>query len=275
MKGPLVSIVIPTKNAAEFLDKTLKSVKAQTYKDIEIILVDNHSTDETLKIAKKYTKKVYTKGNERGAQTNYGMEKAKGKYLYRIDGDFLLDKTVVAEAVAKCEKEHLDGVAIHNTSLPDISFWAKVRKLERDSYENDDLIVGVRFYKKTAWKKIGGYNEDVVWDDYDFHNRFVKAGFKWGRIRAKEYHLGEPKSLKDVFFKNFYYGQEMLTYLKKNPSRGVQQINPMRISYILHWKNFIRHPILTSAFIVMIFVKYAAGTLGLMKRLSSNIGKQL
>ncbi len=266
MKNPLVSIIIPTKNAAEFLEKTLTSVKAQTYKHLEVILVDNYSTDNTVKIAKKYTKNIYFKGNERGAQTNYGIRKAKGKYCYRIDGDFVLDKDIVKEAVEKCEKEHLDGVAVHNVSVPSISFWAKVRQFERDMYVNDDLIVGLRFYKKSAWKKIGGYNEEVVWDDYDLHNRFINAGFKWGRIRSREYHLGEPKTITELFRKSIFYGQEMVSFLKHNSTkRGFQQVNPIRTSYFGHWKKFLKNPSLAMGFMIMLVVKYTGGMVGFTK----------
>lgn len=264
-KDPLVSIIIPTKNAGSFLEKCLKDLKKQTYTNYEIIVVDNNSKDRTKEIAKKYTKSVFNKGNERGAQSNYAITKARGRYIYRIDCDFLLDKNVIKQAVEKCEKKNLDGIAIHNTSNPTISFWAKVRKLERDTYVDDDLIVGLRFYKKEAWKKIKGYNESIIWDDYDFHNRFVGAGLAWGRVEAKEYHFGEPKTLMDVFWKSYFYGKEMVEYVSTNPKRGLRQVNPIRGSYFKHWRAFVSEPVLTLGFIVMLFVKYLGGTLGFIE----------
>ena len=56
---PLVSVIIPTKNSARTIEACLRSVKYQDYKNIEIIVVDNFSTDGTQEIAKKYTEKVY------------------------------------------------------------------------------------------------------------------------------------------------------------------------------------------------------------------------
>jgi glycosyltransferase involved in cell wall biosynthesis len=58
---PLVSIVIPTKNSARTLEKCLVSIKNQAYENIEIIVVDNYSTDGTYEIAGKYTTKVFQK----------------------------------------------------------------------------------------------------------------------------------------------------------------------------------------------------------------------
>src|SRR5689334_15994468 len=101
MKNPLVSVIVPSYFSAATLDQCLESVAKQTYKHIELIVVDNHSTDGTLAIAKRYTDKVFTKGPERSAQVNYGVSKAKGEYIYKIDSDFVLEPTVVEECVAK------------------------------------------------------------------------------------------------------------------------------------------------------------------------------
>lgn len=263
MKNPLISIIIPTKNSEAYFEKCFKSIREQTYKNIEIIVVDNYSTDKTLEIAKKYADKILTKGYERAAQTNFGIKNAKGKYVYRVDPDFVLEKNVVKEAVEKCEQEGLGGIAVHNTSDPTVSFWSKVRKFERDMYSDDDLIVGARFYLKKAWKKIGGYNEDIILDDYDFHNRFIKY-YKWGRIRSKEVHLGEPRDIWTIFKKSYFYGKQVPAYLRKYPMRGFNQSQPMKLSYFRHWKKFLTHPLLSLGFFFMVLVKYTGGILGII-----------
>ena len=60
MEQPLVSIIIPTKNSNKFLEKCLKSIRNQVYKNIEIIVVDNNSTDRTLETARKYACVIFT-----------------------------------------------------------------------------------------------------------------------------------------------------------------------------------------------------------------------
>ncbi len=188
---PLVSIIVPSFNSAKFIRQCLESVKKQTYKNIELIVVDNFSKDDTFKIAKEYTDETYQTGPERGAQMNFGLKKARGEYIYRIDSDFVLDKEVVSQCVEKCEKEKLDGIAIHNTSAEGLGFWSDVRKIERDTYKDDDLIVGVRFLTKKAMDRIGAFNEGMAGpEDFEFHNKFIDAGFKFGRIKAIERHLG-------------------------------------------------------------------------------------
>src|SRR3989344_3215998 len=83
----LVSIVITTRNSASTIGELLKSIKVQDYSRIEIIVVDNKSSDGTGEIAAQYTKKVFDKGPERSAQRNFGARKAKGQYLFFLDSD--------------------------------------------------------------------------------------------------------------------------------------------------------------------------------------------
>src|SRR5206468_1500632 len=103
--APLVSIVIPTKNSGEFLEACLRSIKEQTYTNIEIIVVDNSSSDNTQEIARKYTDKVFTKGPERSAQRNFGAQSSSGDYLLIIDSDMELSPNVIAECVEKAQSD--------------------------------------------------------------------------------------------------------------------------------------------------------------------------
>ena len=90
MNYSLVSMIITTKNSARTLERCLVSVKNQSYANIELIVVDNNSADNILKIANKYADKVFTKGYERSAQRNFGVDQTSGKYVYKIDSDFVL-----------------------------------------------------------------------------------------------------------------------------------------------------------------------------------------
>lgn len=266
-KNPLVSIIIPTFNAARYLEKTLAGIRRQTYKNIEIIVVDQGSTDQTKSIAKKYGSRFFLdlKG-ERASHVNLGIKKARGKYCYRVDDDFILEPEIVAQCVQECEEKNLDGIAVHNTSAEGLGFWADVRKLERNCYRDDDLNIAVRFFSKKAFLKIGGFDPDLFGpEDYDFHNRFVAAGFRYGRVKAIERHLGEPKSLKDICKKSFIYGQEMARYFRKHPELAKKQLNPVRPAFFRHASDFLSRPVLALGFIIMWVTKFFAGGLGFLK----------
>jgi len=261
--NPLVSVIVPTKNSEATLIKCLESIKNQTYPNIEIILVDNYSSDKTHEVALKYTVRIYLKGPERASQVNFGVKKAKGKYVYRVDSDFVLENSIIEEAVDACETRGYDAVAVHNTSDPTVSFWAKVRKLERDCYKDDELNVGARFFKIDVFNAVGGFDETLVAaEDYDLHNRLLKSGFKIGRIRSSETHVGEPKTLGDIVRKHYYYGKSIHKYVKKNPQRAKRQLVPLRPSYLKNKAQFLNNPVLSVGFIIYQLVRYSATAIG-------------
>ena len=155
---------------------------------------------------------------------------------------------------------------MHNTSGEGLGFWAEVRKYERNSYIDDNLIVAVRFFTKKAFEKIHGFDETLYGpEDYDFHNRFIDAGFKWGRIMAKELHLGEPTSLLDLWKKHYFYGQQMVSYFKKHPKIASKQFNPVRGSFLRHKNIFLSNPKIFLGLIIMLIAKFSAGGLGFIK----------
>jgi glycosyltransferase involved in cell wall biosynthesis len=264
-KSPLVSIIIPTKNSENTIEECLKSIRAQTFDNIEIIVVDNYSKDKTVPIATRYGAKIFSKGPERGAQVNFGVANANGRYLYRVDSDFVLQPDVVREAVENCENHGYDAIAIHNTSDPTVSFWAKVRKAERDCYRNDELNVAARFWKRETFAAVGGFDETLVAaDDYDLHNRLLKRGYKIGRIKSEEIHLGEPKTLADVFRKHYFYGQNIEHFIGKDPRKALEQLNPLRRSYRTGFPELLRNPLLMAGFVIYQFVRYTAATVGIV-----------
>lgn len=262
---PLVSVIIPARNSEATIERCLKSITEQSYKNVEIVVVDNYSSDRTRHIAKKYDAKVYLKGPERSAQANFGAEKATGKYIYRVDSDFVLQPDVIREAVESCEKCGYDAIVIHNTSDPTVSFWARVRKAERDCYKNDELNVAARFLKKEVFKAVGGFDETLVAvEDYDLHNRLVKSGFKIGRIKAEEVHIGEPKTLAEVVQKHYYYGKNIGRFVRKNPKKTLRQLSPLRASYVKNVSNFFSNPLLIVGFAIYQVARYAATAIGIV-----------
>lgn len=267
--NPLVSVVIPCKNSSKTLDRCLESIKNQTYDAIEVIVVDNHSTDSTLEIAKRFTDNIFTAGPERSNQVNYGVKMATGKYIYRIDSDFVLEPSIVSEAVYLAELNDYAAVLIHNTSDPSVGFWGRVRKFERDMYGEGTVAVAVRFIRKDVFIAVGGFDPDLVaGEDYDLHNRIIDR-FKIGNIRAKEIHLAEYKSLRQVAAKNYYYGKTVRPFLAKHKSRGLKQFTPFRKVYLKHYKEFIENPTLATGFVLYQTVRYGAGFIGIICSLFS------
>lgn len=108
----LVSVIIPAYNVAPFIRKCVDSVLRSTYKDIEIILVDDKSTDGTLEICKSYhdPRICLIEANHGGvsAARNIGIDHSKGKYITFIDADDWIAETMIERLVDKAEKENVD-----------------------------------------------------------------------------------------------------------------------------------------------------------------------
>lgn len=142
-RQPIVSVVIPVLNSQKTLEKCLKSVLHQSYDNIEIIVVDGGSHDKTVKIGKELGAQVIEASiHSMTKQTNMGVLHSKGEYIYRIDSDVILPPKIVEECVEECECEHYDGVCVFWLPDESISFWAKVRKLEKENYVKNPNYIG-------------------------------------------------------------------------------------------------------------------------------------
>lgn len=264
---PVVSIIIPTKNSAVTLDKVLNSIKKQTYPNIEVIIVDRFSKDCTLEIARKHGACIHQLNSERTAAVNYAGKVARGTYLYYIGSDYVLvDENLVEEIVKTVKNANADAAIVTNTVDPNVSFWAKVRYLEKSTYVGDPLIEAARFFSKVSFFAVGGYDENMVaYEEHDLHNRLLQAGMKVIRVpNVKEVHIGEPKTLSEIARKYHYYGKTMKIFIDRNPRKGWKQLSPIRPAFLRNWKEFTKHPMLTIGFIIYQMVRYSAAGLGFL-----------
>ncbi len=235
----LVSIIVPTYNSSATLGECLESIKNQSYQSIELIVVDNNSKDNTKEIAKKYTDKVFNKGPERCTQRNFGVEQASGEYVAIIDSDMNLSKDVIEQCVAEIQKPSVVGVVIPEESFGE-GFWAQCKKLERSFYVGVSWMEAARFFKKSDFLRLGGYDEQMVsGEDWDFSQRIAKLG-KIGRISSYIYHNEGKISLFKTVKKKFYYAQKFAKYTAKQSEHGEQIAN--QTSIIARYKMFLSQP---------------------------------
>ncbi|MCL8000705.1 glycosyltransferase, partial [Brucella sp. 21LCYQ03] len=89
---PVISVIIPAFNAAAYIAQCIENVKYQTYKDIEVLVIDDGSIDETVTIAKSFNVKVISQGNNGvSAARNTGLKNAVGQYIHFLDVDDLIN----------------------------------------------------------------------------------------------------------------------------------------------------------------------------------------
>ncbi|MEH1860698.1 MAG: glycosyltransferase [Nostoc sp.] len=217
MNKPLVSVIVPTYNSANYLKACLKSIINQSYERVELIVVDNNSQDNTKEIAKMYTSNVYNQGPERSAQKNFGVNQSQGDYILIIDSDMELTNNIVSS----CIESILEDATIKALIIPEESFgegfWSHCKKLERSFYNGVDWQESARFYDKGVYQELGGYDEEMIGaEDFVLSSRVKKKyGQKsTGRINNIIYHNEQNLSLSKACSKKFYYGKTSYFDLK-------------------------------------------------------------
>lgn len=122
---PLVSIVVPIYNVESFLKPALASIQAQTYDNLEVLLIDDGATDSSPMIAQEFALQnehwtVYTKPNGGLSDArNYGLERAHGEYIYFMDSDDIINTTLIAKAVARAQATDSDVVLFDYQQIDD------------------------------------------------------------------------------------------------------------------------------------------------------------
>jgi len=141
----LVSIVVPVYNVQKFLPECLESLLNQTYKNIEIILVNDGSKDESLKVCYEYQQKdsrikVYDKENEGlGLTRNYGMLRATGDAIVFVDSDDTLELDAISRLCHEASSNNADLViAGHNRTKMDGTFHSSNPYCD-ECYEGDEI----------------------------------------------------------------------------------------------------------------------------------------
>jgi arabinofuranan 3-O-arabinosyltransferase len=152
-----------------------------------------------------------------------------------------LTPNVVTECVEKVEKG-FDAVIIPEVSVGE-GFWAKCRALEKECYIGDDLIEAARFFKREIFKKVGGYDGELVFgEDWDLNQRIRKAGYRIGRVRSFIKHNEGRLSLKEAILKKRHYGETLRAYKMKHPNEARRQLSPLRPAFIKNWTKLIADP---------------------------------
>lgn len=254
----VVSVVVTTRNSARTLDACLASIRAQTHADIEIIAVDNQSTDATQSIAARHCDEVVTAGPERSAQRNCGADVARGEHLLFIDSDMVLAPDVIADALATLQQSGAPAAIIPEISVGQ-GYWTRCRALERSCYAGDDSVEAARLFRRDAFLAAGGFDTAMTGgEDWDMSQR-VGNGRRLPRSMSVITHDEGRTRLRTVFQKRRYYAPGYLLFLRKHGRGSVGERNPiLRAAFVRHADRLAAHPVLTAGIIVLKTVEAAA-----------------
>ena len=223
-KEPLVSVNIPTYNSEKTLAMTVEAVKNQTYKNIEIIIVDSYSKDRTLKIAKELDCEVVMCSGGLLEARIVGAEKSRGDYVVFLDSDQILSP----ETIEKCVEKIKDYDCLwlyeraHNREKWLPSLYDADRVLVQKHLEED--VVLPRFFKKDllikAMKEIPSEIYDVckAHDHLILRNEFFKVSKRMGQVgdySSPAVEHMEPSSIPTLIKKQYRWGRTTRDFYEK------------------------------------------------------------
>jgi len=219
--SPLVSVVLPVRNGGEFLSQAVDSILSQTFENLELLLIDDHSTDSAISSLDKTDPrfKIFdSKGNGVVDAFNTGFEIARGQYIARMDAD-----DISLPSRIQCQLDYLDkhppvdisGCCVEIFSAAGIqggferyqSWLNSVREPEQvhqQIFIESPLPNPGLMFRKAAVQQLGGYRSNQWPEDYDLLLRADAAHMRMGkpepvllRWREHETRLTHTDSLYD------------------------------------------------------------------------------
>ncbi len=238
----LISAIVPIYNVEAYLERCIKSIIGQTYNNIEILLIDDGSKDNSLEICKRFEKldkriRVFHKGNGGLSDArNYGIDRAKGEYLVFIDSDDYIENRYVEELVKLVTKDNLKVAQCGFNKVRDNQILEKTNDSNNCVQSGRKMVID--FYGENESKNI------VVWNKIYRKDLFEKLRFPCGKIHEDEYvtykilYQEEKVGITNECLYNYSFNPDSITQKKYNIKRldamGAYQ---ERISYFKNKKD--------------------------------------
>ncbi len=208
---PIVSVIIPALNEQRHIGSCLESVLNGSYsrESIELIVVDNGSSDRTVEIARAWGAKVLElPGVTLGCLRNQGVRYARGAILAFIDADCIADSDWLEQGASSLAKEPCITGSFHD--IPEEATWLEKAWFvyrERGRCETSHINTSNLFVTKELFEQLGGFDESLVTgEDSEFSARAKRIVKVISDERIRVVHLGNPKTLGEFMRREIWHG---------------------------------------------------------------------
>ena len=272
-RRPQLSVVIPTKNEEANIATCIGAFDAVRDR-VEIIVVDNFSTDQTREIAAALGATVLTKGPERSAQRNLGWQTATAAWVILLDADMIVPPELLSEILERTARP-TDESAPEAYWIPETrtgkGLRVKARNFERSFYDGT-VVDALRLFRKSLLEATGGYDEELIAgpEDWDLDIRVLATGARCEVLSHPLIHNERQLSLSRLLAKKAYYSKSMAVYRAKWPGHPALK-KQLGLAYRFFgvftengkWKRLLAHPILAAS---MFFERVLVGLTYLISR---------
>ena len=265
-----LSAVITTRNESANIENCIRSFDC--FRDrVEVIVVDNASTDDTKSIAESLGAKVFDKGPERSAQRNLGWRAASAQWVVVLDADMILPRETVEEMLAIASSpDSLDAYWIPEVRTGS-GIRVRARNFERSFYDGT-CIDALRLFSKRVLERTGGYDERLLpgGEDWELDIRVIATGARCAVLKKRLIHNEKRLTLRKMLAKKSYYTRGLALYREKWKGHPAvrKQFSPWYrfVGVFIEngkWKRLLAHPILAAA---MYIERIAVGVVYLVNR---------
>lgn len=187
-----VSVIIPCYNQGKYVSDAINSVLAQTYKDIEIVIVNDGSTDNSNEIIKTFADKYknilfFDENKNKGVinARNMAIEAASGEFILPLDADDTIEPTYIEKAVKILKENPNIGIVYCKARMFGIKneYW-DLKDFDKSNILYDNCIFCSALFRKADFIKVGMYKDYMLYgcEDYDLWLSFIEQGFDVYRI---------------------------------------------------------------------------------------------
>ena len=259
------SIIIPVYNRPQELEELLGSIAAQTFRDFEVIVVEDGSTLKSLEIAQQWSSVIniqyfYQENTGQGFARNFGMKKANGDFFIILDSDVLLPKDylkIVSEGVKAKNLDAFGGPDAADSDFSPLqkgmdfamtSFWTTggIRGKLKDpsKYQARGYNMGV---SKVVFQATGGFIDPNQGEDIEWSIRIKKAGFKLELIEEAFVYHKRKNTLKSFAKQAFSFGRNRINVSRYHPE-AIQLVHWMPTAFLFF---VLSMPLLARSFPVL------------------------
>jgi len=229
---PLVSVTIPTLNSSKTIGDCLENIKNQSYPNIEIVIIDSHSLDNTVETANIYTDKIIDTHWKLLGSRFLGFQASKGDYVLLLDSDQMLYPDTIERLVA--ESDSYDMICLEEITYSPQTFLEKlfvadrnlINKLSDIHLDPREGVMLARFYKRSILAAafnnipIDKLHDVVALDHAIIYYEAYKMSSSVGFLRKAVMHK-EPSSLLELWRKNYRYGKTTRELMTNNLYRDL------------------------------------------------------